>query len=75
MTDQHLINRIKFFKRKLENWPSESYYVGDSDYAEDAVKAENVRNEVLADDIREHIADMKRELSKRKGGELIENRN
>lgn len=72
MTNQHLINRIKFFKRKLVDMPSEMVYMGDSDAAEDAVNAENTHNEVLAEDIREHITDMKRELNKRQGGELNE---
>ena len=65
MTEQHLINSIKFFKRKLANMPVEAIYIGDSYYAEDAVNSENAHNEALAEDIKEHISEMKEELKKR----------
>ena len=65
MTNQHLVNRIAYFERKLANRPSEMVYVGDSVYAEDAVDAENAHNEALAEDIKMHIDEMKEELERR----------
>jgi len=68
ITDTHLYNRLKYFERMLANRPSEQCYVGDSDYAEDAVEAENAHNEDLAEDIEVHIMDLKEEINKRLGG-------
>lgn len=70
MTDQHLINRIDYFERKLANRPSEMIYIGDSVYAEDAVDAENTHNEGLAEDIKIHINEMKEEVKRRSMKEL-----
>ncbi len=64
--DNHLINRIKYFKRMLENRPSEAIYMGDSVYAEDAVEAENNRNEMMAEGITKHLGLMEKEAKKRK---------
>lgn len=63
--DSHLINRIKYFKRKLTNMPTEAIYIGDSVYAEDAVEAENAYNEALAEGITLHIREMEKELKRR----------
>lgn len=65
MTKEHLENRIAFFERKLENKPQEQHYIGDSDYAEDAVDQENRNNERIAKDIVKHIKKMKKELANR----------
>jgi len=62
MTKEHLENRIAFFERKLKNKPPEQHYIGDSDYAEDAVNQENRNNERMAKDIIKHIKKMKKEL-------------
>lgn len=64
-TNLHLFNRLKYFRKKLSNMPSEFIYVGDSVYAEDAVEAENAHNEALAEDIKIHIEDMEEEIKKR----------
>ena len=69
MTDLHLSNRLKYFERMLANRPSEMIYMGDSEYAEDAVESENAHNEDLAGDIEIHIMDLKEEIAKR-GGKL-----
>ena len=63
--DNHLTNRIKYFKRMLARRPSEMVYVGDSVYAEDCVDMENTHNEALAEDIKEHIQKMEEEKEKR----------
>ena len=62
MTKEHLENRIAFFETKLKNKPPEQCYIGDSDYAEDAVDQENRNNERIARDIIKHIKKMKKEL-------------
>ena len=64
--DNHLVNRIKYFKRMLNDMPSEYYYFGDSDAAGDAVESENAHNEAFAEDIREHIQEMEEEAKRRK---------
>ena len=66
ITNQHLINKIKFYRRMLLNKPSPQHYTGNSDYAEDAVECENTHYEVLAEKIEEHICDLKKEAKKRK---------
>ena len=66
INDRHLINRIKYFEKKLANRPSEAIYIGDSVYAEDAVEAENSHNEAMAEGVKEHIDQMKKEAKKRK---------
>ncbi|GAG90641.1 unnamed protein product, partial [marine sediment metagenome] len=66
ITNQHLINRIKYFERMLANRPSEFIYIGESYYAEDAVNSENAHNEELAENIEAHIWEMKEELKDRK---------
>jgi hypothetical protein len=65
ISDEHLLNRIKFFERKLAERPTESVYVGDSEYAEQAVEQENQHNEWLAEKLERHIRYMKREAKKR----------
>ena len=65
ISNQHLTNRIKYFERKLLNMPGEEIYVGDSVYAEDAVEAENTHNKCLAENIKKHIFEMKKELKER----------
>ena len=64
-TDSHLINRLKYFERMLANNPGEQCYVGNSEYAEDAVECENRHNEILAEEITEHIENLKEELENR----------
>ena len=66
ITNQHLINRIAFFERMLADNPGEQFYMGESEYAEDAVEQENRHNETLSKKIKGHIAYMKSELRKRK---------
>jgi len=66
-TQQHLINRIKYFQRVLKEYPGEMFYMGSSDAAEDAVEQENAANELLFRNIEAHIHDMKKELEKRRG--------
>ena len=66
MTDKHLLNRIAFLERKSKERPSEHVYMGDSDYAEQAVDEENRRNENLAEDIEAHIRYMNKVAKRRK---------
>lgn len=65
ITNQHLTNRIAYFKRKLAKAPSEQCYIGESDYAESAVEQENTHNNLLAQKIESHINYMKKEARKR----------
>lgn len=65
ITNGHLINRIKYFKNKLNDMPREFIYMGDSVYAEGAVEAENAHNEALAEDIKIHIKEMEKEAKRR----------
>ena len=69
LTDSHLANRLKYFERMLADNPGEQYYMGDSDAAEDAVESENNHNEILAEEITEHIEELKEELENRIKGE------
>jgi len=63
--DNHLINRVKYFKRMLADSPGEMVYMGDSDYAEDAVECENAHNRQLEEDINAHINCMEAEAKRR----------
>jgi len=65
ITDEHLLNRIRFFEKKLKEAPAPSIYMGNSDYAEDAVEQENRYNESITEVIKSHITYMKREAKKR----------
>ena len=65
ITDQHLTNRLRYFKRMLADNPGEQYYMGDSDAAEDAVEYENRHNEILEEEIKEHINELKEEIKRR----------
>lgn len=65
MTDQHLLNRIKYFERFLVTKPAEQVYIGESDIAESWVEQENRFNDSLESKIKNHIAYMKREAKKR----------
>lgn len=64
--NNHLINRINYFKRMLANSPGEYTYTGNSEYAEDAVECENAHNRRLEEDITLHIRMMEKEVKKRK---------
>lgn len=66
MTDQHLLNRIKFFERKLNEKPEHASYMGDSEYASDSVDQENKHNEWVAEQIEAHIKYMKSVAKQRK---------
>jgi len=52
---QHAANRKAYLQRFLSKRPPEQVYMGDSDYAEDAVEQENRHNEYLAEMIEEEI--------------------
>ena len=68
ISDQHLINRIKYFERMLDEKPSEQTYMGESFYAEQAVESENTHNELEAEKIKNHIKYMRSELNQRTRG-------
>ena len=65
ITDQHLINRIKYFERLLASKPVPQVYMGISDYGDDWVEQENRQNEEMAEQIVNHIKYMKSEARKR----------
>lgn len=66
ITNEHLLNRIKYFERKLNNAPLYQFYMGDSEFAEDAVDQENRYNEELFESIKNHIIYMKK-IAKQRG--------
>ena len=65
ISNQHLLNRIKYFEKKMFSRPEEMIYIGDSDYAEGAVESENRQNEMIAEVIEAHLKYMKKEAKKR----------
>jgi len=65
ISDEHLLNRIRYFERFLATKPIPEVYIGDSEYAEAAVEEENRRNDDMADKISAHIAYMKKEAKRR----------
>ena len=71
ITDEHLLNRIRYFERMLFEKPQEQVYIGDSEYAESAVEQENRFNDDMEDKIRSHVAYMKKEAKNRKLSLLI----
>lgn len=65
ITDQHLLNRIAYFERMLSEYPGYQAYMGDSEYAEQAVEEENRQNEELYKQVEAHIKYLKSEAKKR----------
>lgn len=62
METSHIQNCIRMLERKLTSRPVEQVYIGDSDYAEDAVESENRHNEWLTELFSEKIKQFKHEL-------------
>jgi hypothetical protein len=71
MTNRHIYNRIAWLKRLLDTKPLEGYYIGSSDYAEQAVEQENNINNEIAERIKEQIIELEKELKLRKTNENI----
>ncbi len=65
MTDSHLLNAIAYTKRHLAKDPGEGYYMGDSIYAEDAVRLENEHNDRVRESLSETIEKLEKEKIKR----------
>lgn len=65
MTDTHLANAIRFIERKIDSYPGYQTYVGNSEYAEDAVEAENRANEEHLYDLQFYLKEMKAEQRRR----------
>lgn len=65
ITNQHLLNRIKFFERRLSEKPTLQIYMGDSEYGYSWVEQENRQNDEIESKIKNHIAYMKREARAR----------
>lgn len=61
----HLINIIKMLERTLDARPVYIPYMGDSEYAEDAVESEEMHNEALAQDIVEKLNVLRAEKRRR----------
>jgi len=64
MTILHIKNRIKYLKLFLESMPDEQYYMGESDYAEQAVDSENAHNMLLQKEIETEIKRLEKKLKK-----------
>ena len=69
MTTQHIRNRSAYLKRKLNSRPPEATYGGDSWGVASAVECENRQNEILAEEIGEHIKELNNELGSRLEGD------
>jgi len=65
ISNQHLLNRIVYVKRFVESYPGPETYMGNSDYAEDAVESENSHNEELLRQAIAHVKYMEKEAKKR----------
>lgn len=65
MSESHIRNCIAMLERTLEKDPGEQVYMGDSDYAADAVESENRHNDVLRDYCHEWIGIFNAELTSR----------
>ncbi len=65
MTESHILNCIKMLERLLATKPEPSVYMGDSEYAEQAVELENQANDDKAEIIQSRINSFKRELKRR----------
>lgn len=66
MTDRHLANAIRYWKRQLACQPEEQYYMGDSDYVESVVESENEQNRIMAEKIDNLITRLEKEAKLRK---------
>lgn len=66
MTDRHVLNAIRYWERQLSVYPGEQYYIGDSEFAEACVEADNKYNEDLKNETSRLINRLKREAKKRK---------
>lgn len=65
ITDQHLINRIGYFKRILKTYPDEEIYMGDGENGGDWVEQENRQNRYAQEEIIRHVKDLENEAQKR----------
>lgn len=65
MTESHIRNCIAMLRRELTKKPDTSVYVGDSEYAEQAVESENRINNEIAEQLVESINELNRELARR----------
>lgn len=65
MQTSHIQNCVRMLEKKLASRPPEQYYMGDSDYAEDAVESENRHNEWLSELIESKIEQFEEELKRR----------
>lgn len=65
MEISHMKNCIKMFEKKLKEDPGEQVYMGDSDFAADAVDSENRLNEETRENIHRWIDHFEDEIKRR----------
>lgn len=66
MSDSHLENAIQFVQRDIDAFPGYQSYVGESEFAESAVEAENEYNADRLEMIGETLQALKEEQQSRK---------
>lgn len=66
MTDSHLDSTIKMIGRQIDSYPGDQVYMGDSEYADDAVESENRINRDRLDDLMTAYKALKHEQTRRK---------
>lgn len=65
MSDSHVINSIKYWKRHLENKPEQSIYTWMSDHWDDWAEQENRMNDNIEENVKELISMLEQEAQKR----------
>jgi len=68
MTDSHLNNCIKLTEKRISEYLGESYYMGNSSEAEDAVEQENRYNKILLEDLNKTLKKLKIEQKRHNKG-------
>lgn len=65
MDDRHLENTIRMVGRQIDSYPGDQAYMGDSDFAEEAVESENRINRERLDGLMNAYSSLKREQVRR----------
>lgn len=66
MTNSHILNAIKYWKRHLDCRPAREAYSWISDYWDDMVESENRMNDEIEDEVKQTIEKLEREARKRR---------
>ena len=66
METSHIENCIRLLEKAIDSAPEEQFYMGDSDYAESAVDAENRHNADILEELEDKLGVFENELKSRK---------